>query len=196
MHIMRLVLAAIALLSVSPAAARAHCDTMDGPVVKAAQRALATRRINHVLIWVRAQDEGLIRSAFQRVLTVRAQGDAARELADYWFFETLVRVHREGEGEPYTGLKPAGANEHPAVAAVDRALASGEVDEVERVVLHAVRDGIRERFQAALGHRSFDVNDVAAGREYVHTYVPFLHYVEGIYDAARGTEKHTEKHHD
>ena len=176
---------AIVMLTAGATEARAHCDTMDGPVVKAAQRALGTGNINHVLLWVRPQDEGIIRDAFRRTRTVREQSATARELADYWFFETLVRVHREGEGAPYTGLKPAGATEHPAVAAADHALAAGRVDEVERLLLHAVRDGLRERFQAALSRKAFEVNDVAAGREYIHAYVPFLHYVERLYDAAR-----------
>ena len=177
--------AVIAAIGSSATTARAHCDTMDGPVVRAAQQALATRNVNLVLLWVRQTDEALIRRAFQQTLTVRQHGDAARELADYWFFETLVRVHREGEGAPYTGLKPAGSTEHPAVAAADRSLQAGAVDEVERVVLHAVRDGIRERFSEAMARKRFDANDVNAGREFVRAYVPFLHYVEGIYDAAR-----------
>ena len=191
--IMRSGVVAVVLLGVSPATARAHCDTMDGPVGKAAQQALATRNINHVLLWVRPADEAVIRNAFQRTLAARSQGDSARELADYWFFETLVRVHREGEGAPYTGLKPAGTEEHPAVAAADRAIASGQVDELEKLVLHAVRDGIRERFQAAFSRKGFAVNDVEAGREYVHAYVPFLHYVEGIYDAARADVGHVKE---
>ena len=188
---LRSLMCGIMLLVAGATPARAHCDTMDGPVVKAAQRAFATGNVNFVLPWVRAQDETAIRRAFRSALTVRTQSAAARELADYWFFETLVRIHREGEGEPYTGIKPAGADEHPGIAAADRSLAAGRVDEVERVLLHAVRDGLRERFQEALTHKNFDVNDVAMGRAYIQAYVPFLHYVERIYDAAHASgEKH------
>lgn len=178
---------AIMLFAASSTPARAHCDTMDGPVVKAAQRAFVTGNVNYVLLWVRPQDEAAIRRAFRSALTVRTQSAAARELADYWFFETLVRIHREGEGAPYTGIKPAGADEHPGIAAADRSLAAGSVDEVERVLVHAVRDGLRERFQQAVTRKNFDVNDVAAGRTYIRAYVPFLHYVEGIYDAAHAS---------
>ncbi len=186
---------AFVMLGAGARAARAHCDAMDGPVVKAAQQALVTGNVNHVLLWVRPADEGVIRAAFQRTLDVRKGSAPARELADYWFFETLVRVHREGEGAPYTGIKPAGTKAHPAVVAADRSLAAGSVDEVERVLLHAVRDGLRERFQAAMARKAFDVNDVAAGREYIHAYVPFLHYVEGIFDAATGAgAAHGEQH--
>jgi hypothetical protein len=171
--------------------AYAHCDTMDGPVVKAAQQALKTGNVNYALLWVRSQDEATIRSAFQRTLKARKQSGVAREIADLWFFETLVRLHREGEGAPYTGLKPAGLAEHPAVAAADRALAKGSITELERLLTHAVHDGLRERFQAAMTQRDFDVNDVARGRAYVHSYVPLIHYVEAIYDLAReGAPEH------
>jgi len=192
-HLLLAPVGALLFVATSATPARAHCDSMDGPVVKAAQQALATGNVNHVLLWVRPQDEAAIRDAFRRTRDVRAQSAPARELADYWFFETLVRVHREGEGAPYTGLKPAGAQEHPGVAAADRAVAAGKVDEVERLLLHVVRDGLRERFQVALSRKRFDVNDVAAGREYIHAYVPFLHYVERLYDAASaGDDAHHE----
>jgi hypothetical protein len=186
---------AVVLWAGTATVARAHCDTMDGPVVTAAQRALATGNVNHALMWVRADDEAAIRRAFERARAVRQQGADARELADYWFFETLVRVHREGEGEPYTGLKPAGTEVHPGVEAADRALAAGKVDEVERVLLHAVRDGLHQRFQAALARKTFEVGDVAGARAYVHAYVPFLHYVERLFDLARESgDGHREPH--
>ena len=178
---------AAALVLLSGATARqaaAHCDSMDGPVVKAAQRALETGNVNHVMLWVRATDEPTIRDAFTRTLAVRKQSASARDLADLWFFETLVRVHREGEGAPYTGLKPAGAGENAAIEAADDALATGSVAKVEALLIHAVRDGLRERYSAALAKKNFAVNDVAAGRAYIHQYVPFIHYVEGIYNAA------------
>ena len=92
----------------------AHCDGMDGPVVKAAQAALAKGDVNLVLIWVRKNDETEIRQAFERTVNVRKLSPEAKELADTYFFETLVRIHRAGEGAPYTGLKPAGRDLGPA----------------------------------------------------------------------------------
>src|SRR5512147_2580967 len=79
--------------------ASAHCDGMDGPVVKAAQKALAAGNVNLALIWVQPGDEGEVRKVFQRTLAVRRLNPEARELADTYFFETLVRLHRSGEGE-------------------------------------------------------------------------------------------------
>ncbi len=130
--------------------AAAHCDTMAGPVIAAAKVALAKGDITPVLKWVKKDDEKAMREAFKRALAVRTKGPEAKELADMYFFETLVRVHRAGEGAPYTGLKPADAIE-PIVAACDKALDSGKVDEVVEHVTGAVAAGIRERFSRAPG---------------------------------------------
>ena len=35
-----------------------------------------------------------------------------------------------------------------------------------------------------MDRKRFDPNDVRAGREYVHAYVPYIHYVERLYQAA------------
>lgn len=42
--------------------------------------------------------------------------------------------------------------------------------------------------------RKFDANDVAAGRDYVAAYVPYVHYVEGLWDAATGARGHHAEH--
>lgn len=167
-----------------PRAASAHCDTLDGPVVIAAQKALETGNINYVLPWVAEEDEAEIKAAFEHVLQVRALGTQAKELADRYFFETLVRVHRAGEGAPYTGLKPAGSVENPAVIAADRAFETGSADALINLLLAEVREGAARRFEEALAAQSKEVNDVAARRKGVHAYVEFVHYVEAIYNAA------------
>ncbi len=162
-----------------------HCDGMDGPVVLLAKKALETGNVKLVLPWVRAQDEGEVRTAFDHAVSVRKLGPQARDLADTHFFETLVRVHRAGEGAPFTGLKPAGRDLGPAIPAADHALEDGSVDGVVRLVTDAVAQGIRERFQAAWSKRRFDANNVKAGREYVEAYVPYIHFVERLYDTAK-----------
>src|SRR5512140_96345 len=88
-------------LTLVPRAALAHCDTLDGPVVKDARAALESKDITPVLKWVRQDEEGDLREAFRHTLGVRAVGAEAQALADRFFFETLVRLHRAGEGEPY-----------------------------------------------------------------------------------------------
>jgi hypothetical protein len=175
--------AALALALAAPASA--HCDGLDGPVVTAAAQALAANDPNRVLIWVQPGDEAELRAAFDHALAVRRLGPEARELADRFFFETLVRLHRAGEGAPYTGLKPAGRDPGPAIRLADRAVAAGVDDEVARFIGEEVVHGIHERFQDLQRKRHFAPADLAAGRAYVASYVTFIHYVEGLDAAAR-----------
>lgn len=171
--------------------ASAHCDGMDGPVVQAAQAALTKGDVDLVLIWVPAEDESVIRQAFERTLKVRKSSPEARELADTYFFETLVRIHRAAEGAPFTGLKPAGRDLGPAIPAADRALASGDVAPLVNLLVERMRTGLLERYRRASEAKAFPVEDVDAGREYVEAYVTFIHYVEGVHEAAtRRVEGH------
>src|SRR5690606_11516104 len=130
-------LSALMLAGLLSGPASAHCDSMDGPVVKDAQRALADGDVGPVLKWVRAEDEPEIRDAFDLTRSVRGESEAAKSLADRYFFETLVRVHRASEGEAFTGLKPAGSVE-PGIAAADRALAEGNADALADRIAAAV----------------------------------------------------------
>lgn len=165
--------------------ATAHCDTMDGPVVAAAKAALEKGDVTPVLKWVKADNEKEIRDLFQKTMAVRQKGPEARDLADTYFFETLVRLHRAGEGAPYTGLKPAGEVE-PIIQMSDKALETGNADALIREVSEKVADGIRERFEhAARAKKSADTS-VEAGREFVEAYVTFTHYVEKLHLDAEG----------
>ncbi len=132
----RLALASVLLGAglIFPQVALSHCDTMDGPVVAAAKAALEKKDATPVLKWVQKEDEAEIKAAFAKTLAVRAIGPEARELADQFFFETLVRVHRAGEGAPFTGLKPAGSDLGPAVERADKALESDSVSIVAKVM--------------------------------------------------------------
>lgn len=163
----------------------AHCDGLDGPVVKAAQQALTTGNVNLVLGWVQKQDEGEIKSVFQKTLAVRKLGPQAKELADMYFFETLVRLHRASEGAPYTGLKPAGRDIGPAIPAADKAIESGSVKPLLKILTDALNDGVRERFKEVSAKKKFKPDDVEAGRAYVKAYTAFVEYVERIYESTK-----------
>ena len=163
----------------------AHCDGLDGPVVKAARQALDTENLNLVLIWVQKKDEAEIKSAFQKTLDVRKLSPTAKEMVDNYFFETLVRVHRAGEGAPYTGLKPAGRDLGPAIPAGDKALETGSVDPVVKLLTESVQKGLREQFNDVMAKKKFNKDNIAAGQKYIEAYVEYIHYVERIYEAAK-----------
>jgi hypothetical protein len=163
--------------------ALAHCDTLDGPVVSAARRALDTGNVNLALVWVQKNDEAEIRSAFQRARNVRKAGGEAKELADTYFFETLVRIHRASEGAGYTGLKPAGYVE-PPVATADKAIETGNLQPLAKLVSERMEKGLHGHFDSVLAKKKYGANDVEAGRVYSSAYVEFVHYAERLYEAA------------
>ena len=184
---------AVALLTVVvgvalPRPASAHCDTTKGPVVTAARAALDAGDPNLVLHWVRPEDEAVVKAAFQHTMEVRALGPEAKALADHYFFETLVRIHRAGEGAPYTGLTDV--EPEPIIAATDQALARGTAEELEVQLVGAVRAGLTERFAAAHAASDFRPGDVAGGRTFVAAYVSLTHWAEGVFTAAEGAGAH------
>src|SRR5512133_1427283 len=184
MSLSRLLAAALAVGALGwSTGAQAHCDSLDGPVVGQARTALETGNVKLVLGWVRQADEPEVRTAFEQAVAVRRAGGAARDLADRSFFETLVRVHRSGEGAPYTGLKPAGHIE-PAVAAADKPLPHGQQKPVAQMIAQQTERGLHERFDAAVKSKPRDPGDVDAARAHVGKYVQYVHYVEGLYQAA------------
>lgn len=186
-----------------PAPVAAHCDSMDGPVVMAARSALESGDIHLVLVWVQPGDEPEIREAFRKTREVRSLHATAQALADRWFFETVVRVHRQGEGAPYTGLKPAGTGAPDGIAAADRALSIGDVEHLASTLADLTDSAIRARFQAVMDSKDYATDDLLAGRRAVASYVDFIHFVEAVHRALTLQEDHgpsvphpTEGHHD
>jgi len=158
----------------------AHCDTVNGPVVQDAQRALESGDLAPVLKWIAAEDEPAVRDAFMRTSRVRKQSAEARELADRYFFETLVRIHRAGEGAPYAGLQPADSVS-PTVVAADQALASGSSEKLVHELSGSVAEEVRKRFQAVLLQKAHAEESPAAGRAFVAAYVDYVHFVEELH---------------
>jgi len=167
----------------------AHCDTLDGPVVQDARKALDNKDVTPVLKWVQQKDEKAVKAAFTKALNARGKKNA--EAAENHFFSTLVKIHRAGEGEPFTGLKPAGEVE-PAVAEADKALASGSVDALVKLVTDDVAAGIKKHFEHAAETYKHKDESVEQGREFVEAYVTFTHYAERIHMDAIGKGTHDE----
>ncbi len=157
----------------------AHCDGWDGPVVLEAQEALRAGNLAPVLKWVSAEHEPEISAAFEKAVAASREGELAKEIGETWFLETLVRIHREGEGAPYTGLKPAGQIE-PAIQFADQALKNGSVESLAGRIGAEIERQIEERFAHANELKAKAANSPEAGREYVEAYVNYIHFVEGI----------------
>lgn len=177
----------VLMLSLTTIQINAHCDGVDGPVVIDAKKALETENVDVVLIWVMEEYEDEIKDAFNKTLQVRKQSPEAQELADMYFFETLVRVHRQGEGAPYTGLKPAGRDLGPAITLADASIEKETLKELYELLTSNIHDGLHLYYDNVLRKKNFDKDNVDAGREFVESYVEFVHYVEAIYESAKTT---------
>jgi hypothetical protein len=156
----------------------AHCDTLDGPVIQDARKALNAKDVTPVLKWVKQKDEKAVHAAFSRAQSAKGMKNA--EAAENQFFATLVKIHRAGEGASFTGLKPEGEVE-PAIAEADKALVSGSPDALIKMVTDDVAAGIKKRFDHAAATYKNKDESVEQGREFVGAYVEYTHYVERLH---------------
>lgn len=166
----------------------AHCDTMNGPIIPEAKAALEKGDVTSILKWVKKENETEIKQAFAKAIAVRAKGPEERDLADRYFLETLIRVHRAGEGAPYTGLKDEPVE--PIVALSDKALADGFADELIKKMNGHMGEAVKQKFNKVLEAKKTKDRSIDAGREYVEAYVTYTHYVEGIHDAIKAVGVH------
>jgi hypothetical protein len=174
----------------------AHCDTVDGPVIIDAKKAIETGNLNYVLKWVKQDSEKEITDIFELAMRVRKLDSEAKELSDRYFFENLVRIHREGEGAPFTGLKPSGTHIDEKVLAADKSIETGDLSPLESMVSDDKKNELSEKFDRVMKLKNFDVNDVDAGREYVEAYVAFFHLAEGEHEGEHAEENHASDTHE
>jgi hypothetical protein len=161
-----------------------HCDSVDGPVVVAAQRALREDDVELVAPYVHADSEHELRQAFDLASKARVVGADAREVADRWFFETVVRLHRAGEGAVFTGLKPAGLDVGPVIPVAEHSVGSGSPDELADVLCRIVREQAERRHARVLELKEHAAESLPAAREYVEALLGLQVWSQGIYKQA------------
>ncbi len=169
-----------------------HCDTMDGPVVKAAKLALESKNIKLILPWVPKDAEEELTEAFNKTLKVREKGEEEKELADLWFFENTVRLHRKGEGKGFAGLKPAGLDWGPVVPKADDAIEIGNPKKVIDLILKTAEEELNERFETAMSKKEYDEDNGDGAREYIHSMLGFVLYSHHLYKFITSKEHHTD----
>ncbi len=158
-----------------------HCDTMDGPIVKMAQKALDEKNIDLILPYAYKDGEKEIKDAFQKVIAIRNTNDSVRKIADLYFFETVVRVHRAGEGAPYTGLKPAGLSEGPIIPIAEKAIETESAVELINTLCHYVEEYVGSRFKKMLELKKDKDANVDKAREYVEAMLGLQVYSHKVY---------------
>lgn len=168
----------------------AHCDSYDGPVIQDALKAIESGDVQPVLKWIEKDYEKEIVALFNKTTALKDQDEEIYEIVEKHFLETLVRVHREGEGAPFTGLKPAGTTSKIVVWS-DEALAQGDVNELaDKIAAHLVNE-IQSKFERAVKTGKKKDLSVEDGRAFVEAYVDYTHYVEGIHGMIVGEGGHS-----
>lgn len=169
------------LLVAGASPAGAHCDSYDGPVVTDALKALETNNVNLVLKWIDREQEQEIISLFDKTYGLKDGDREVYAIVKQHFLETLVRLHRETEGEPYTGLKPAGTTEK-IIHLSDRAIEEGDVDELAGILSSRTAQVVREKYEKVAALEKVKDTCVEKGREYVEAYVDYTHTLKAIHD--------------
>jgi hypothetical protein len=162
-----------------------HCDSLDGPVVTAAKAALEAGNVNLILPYVPKEGEAEIIRAFEKVMKIRAD-EPTREIADLYFFETVVRIHRMGEGAPYTGLKPVGLSEGPVIPVAEEAIESGSPDALINILSDMLREEITNRFHHMMHLKEHADKSVDDAREYVEAMLGLQVWSHSIYERIHG----------
>jgi len=173
-----------------------HCDTIEGPVVNDAKQALEKANADIVLKWVREQDEARLRKAFNVTLKKREQNPEDKNNIDMSFYEEAVKLHRVSEGVEYTGIKTGQIQVDPIIETADSAIAKGDSDLLVKMFPENVRKNIQSGFNKVMEKKKYMGESVAAGREYVASYIEFMHYIEKLrVDANAKNHKSGEENH-
>lgn len=163
-----------------------HCDSLDGPVVTAAKAALTEQNVDLVLPFVPEAAEEEVRAAFERTRAAQAEGGHfAHEVADLYFFGTVVRLHRAGEGAPFTGLKPAGLDVGPVIPLAERAIEQRSIDDLHAFLSAELREQLQRRLDR-IGALSAGVT-TPERREYVEAVLGLQVYSHHLYKFMRKT---------
>lgn len=186
---MRSLLVAFAFLLTS-ISGFAHCDSYDGPVIKDAFRALKANNVELVFKWIIPEQEEQIASLFEKTYNLKDGDQEVYDIVEKHFLETLVRLHRETEGAPYTGLKPAGSMT-PLVAMADNSIAEKNVDELLKTVNNHLEKLLRERYKKVTELSKTKNDSVEKGRAYVTAYVAYTHTLEKLERILNGHASHS-----
>ena len=168
------------ILFLSPQVTFAHCDSYDGPVIKDALKALETNNVKLVLIWVDKDQEESINSIFTKTYNLKSGDKEIYAIVEKYFLETLVRLHRESEGAPYTGLKPAGSASK-IVQMADKSIATGSVEDLAIKFTAHIENVVREKYEKVTKLYKIKNESLEKGRAYVAAYVDYTHTLEGIH---------------
>ncbi len=167
----------------------AHCDRENGPVAVSAKDALRTGDFDKIVIWVGEDQEEELREKFQQSVEVFQHGGKSAQLAEKYFMESAVRLHRAAEGMPFEGLKPAGPNP-PDIESAEKALETGDFEPVKVLLCQKLEEEALKWFRETRSKAENKSESVAAGRAWVDHYVKYITYIHSLYQAIEAGPPH------
>ena len=189
MKILSTTILILAVAALFPNISQAHCDRVNGPVAKAARKALKNKNFETVQIWVSEEQEKELLQSYNRALDVYQQDGKAGKLAERYFIENAVRLHRVAEGMPYTGVKPAQSLPEDLKLA-EKALESGNADKVIALLRNELAKRVQKYHKKAVTTAQKKNKNVEAGRQWVDAYVKYIIYVHGLYQKIQAGPAH------
>ncbi|MEA4936989.1 MAG: DUF6448 family protein [Paludibacter sp.] len=190
MSIFRLITLVTLFMVFGSIPAFAHCDSYDGPTIKDAQKALESNNVNLVLKWITPEQEKEVVPLFNKTYSLKSGDKEVYSIVEKYFFETLVRLHRETEGAPFTGLKAAGTTK-PIVQMSDEAIANNNIDDLLGKLNKHIGKAIKEKYDKVARLNKIKNDSPDKGREYVEAYVDYTHTIEAIHDIIDQTGGHS-----
>lgn len=167
----------------------AHCDSWDGPVVKDALKALETNNVTMVFKWINKEQEKEITSLFNKTYGLKTKDQEIYKIVEKYFFETMVRLHRETEGAPYTGLKPTG-NIKPIIQLTDKSIETNDIKDLTSKLNNHILKVIKEKYDKVAELNKVKDKSVEKGREYVKAYIDYTHTIEALHDIIEHGSNH------
>lgn len=175
------------IITVQPV--EAHCDSYDGPVLKDGAKALETNNVELIKKWIPAADEAELVALFHKTYNLKKGDQEVYKIVQTHFYETFVRLHRQMEGAPYTGLKPAGTTEKIVVMS-DNALESGDIDRLLNALSNHVNSVLKEKYEKVAALEKVKNESPAKGRQFVAAYVDYTHSIEAVHNMVDGAAAH------
>ena len=185
-----LLLSLIAFLSgVNIQSASAHCDSFDGPALKDAVKALETNNPELIKKWISVEQEPEVVALFHKTYSLRNGDREVYEIVKTHFYETFVRLHRETENAPYTGLKPAGSVA-PIISMSDKAIETGNIDKLLGALNNHLNTVLKEKYEKVKELNEVKDDSPEKGREFVAAYIDFTHSIEAVHAITENSAAH------
>lgn len=157
-----------------------HHNQLNAQVIKAAKMALDSGNVNYILIWVPEESENKLKNLLEKTCCESSTRDNIQNRAVDWYFKTVNRLHYASGWTSCPGMKSESIDENPIVLKVERAIETGNINEIFGVIPDTPTGDVRRRFCDVMNKKNYNVNNIAAGRDYVSSFIDLIVYLHNL----------------